>query len=840
MDVSTPKQGKRRRRRHHAAESGARSSLLAQAPSHGAALAEHLARHAPAADLPEIESAARQTLETIAFLAVCQGRGLLETGSLERAARRGQVGRRLGEVVARLDERFGPGLFAAASPPQDTASPALPWPGVEMDDERLRRCVRALATADDMASAQCPADVLGRIHESLLGMRLVRGCAGDVQVQQSPAARKAAGVFYTPECVARYIVEHTVGRLLKAGGGEAELRGQGVPKLELGNKSLGFTILDPACGCGSLLLAACRRLLDQDRRAGRQARPPVARQLFGVDVDPEAVLVARRSLWLEIVTAGGGELDDAAARRVLDHLTANVRCGDALPGAELRGLEGRVDAVIGNPPYRRELDTKHLLDRVAATEFGRRWRTARMDFWYYFLHRGLELLRPGGLLSFIVGAYWTAGRGAEKLIRALRESAHVEEIFDLDDLPVFPGVSGRHMILHVRKRLACGGSGADDTGATTIRRVAGIGSPLPSAGEGSGVRASSLAAADRTHGEPPGLSRRRGMRGDKPRGSPVPSAALGHKPDLEHVLSGRAPLVEYHKTVGQLFLAGRVDLEPPADELLARLDRFTPLGGLGKVRQGIAENPASVTAKLNARWGNRWRTGEGVFALTPGELAALDLPEHEKRLVRPYHDLCDLGRYHLADEPSLVLIYSTRETCPDIGAFPRLRAHLERFRPALLARRETRRGTRRWWHLHWPRDEALWRSPKVIALQMSRRPALAVAERPVYVPFSVNVFVPDPATREHPGYFAAVLNSRLLWDWFRHHAKRRGVGLEINGGVLARAPIRRIDFHDPADRRRHDRLVALVRQMTPAKTGDGEIDELVEELYGLSPAAGGA
>ncbi len=128
-----------------------------------------------------------------------------------------------------------------------------------------------------------------------------------------------------------------------------------------------------------------------------------------------------------------------------------MRGGNALAGPMLDGQAGRFTAGIGNPPYHRELNGKELLEEFGETEFGRRWRTPRMDLWYYFVHRGLELLEPGGRLSFIVGSYWTSGTGARKLIDALRESAHVEEIFSLDGLAVFPGVAGRHMILTLAK-----------------------------------------------------------------------------------------------------------------------------------------------------------------------------------------------------------------------------------------------------------------------------------------------------------------------------------------------------------------------------------------------------
>jgi hypothetical protein len=139
---------------------------------------------------------------------------------------------------------------------------------------------------------------------------------------------------------------------------------------------------------------------------------------------------------------------------------------------------------------------------------------------------------------------------------------------------------------------------------------------------------------------------------------------------------------------------------------------------------------------------------------------------------------------------------------------------------------------------------------------MGPRPAFVPAFGPAYVPFSVNVFVPAADVQEHLHYFAAVLNSRLAWMWYRHHAKQRGVGLEINARVLAQTPIRRIDFSSDAESRTHAQLVRLVAEMVrvnrtlrkrqgAAEAGalrerlaslDTSIDEIVYRLYGLLPA----
>jgi adenine-specific DNA-methyltransferase len=461
---------------------------------------------------------------------------------------------------------------------------------------------------------------------------------------------------------------------------------------------------------------------------------------------------------------------------------------DAIPSR----LLGRFDVVLGNPPYRRELGAKASLDRIAATGLGRRFRSPRMDLWYYFFHRGLELLRAGGRLSFLVSSYWTGGRGAEKLIQSLREAGHVEEIFLLGRSKLFAGVAGQHLILTFQK--------GKPAGRTTIKR------------------------ARPAESDPAAPASRR-----------------------------LVPAVVFRKPSGQLFCGGHLDLEPPAEEMLARLARWPPLGGLGTIRQGIVENPAAINAGTNRRHANRWRVGEGVFALRPEEVDRLPLTEPERLLLRPYHDLCDLGRYYVARRPSLWLLYATKETWSREGQHPVLRDHLSRFRAIMEARRETRLGVRTWWQLHWPRDEALWPRAKIAALQMAPRPAFAYGPGPLYVPFSANILVPGENAREDPHYLVALLNSRLMWSWFRRRAKRRGADLEINGHVLAQTPIRTIDFADPAERATHARLVELARQMAaierhlrataPAgRAGllgrrakiDRQIDEIVYALYGLT------
>ncbi len=773
-----------------------------------------LAQHHPQLSQHQVDDCAQRTIGDIIFLRLCEERRITIGVRLKDILRDSNVGSTFSRLI-RKD--------------------AIDNDSVMAFDETLKDIIKKLYEPNGWYSISAlSCKILGRIHEHFLE-KIERTSSGQrSSAEEKSQTKKTNGVYYTPKYVVDYIVQNAVGGLLDGKTPEQ------VSKLR---------ILDPACGCGAFLIGVYQKLLDwhldwyhrnesithsshiYQRDSGEwclnssERKRILKNSIYGVDLDFRAVQITRWSLLLKALE---GQDDESNKRLqpwpngcVLPVAPNNIKCGNSLIGqnfsdrSQLDPLndsqsqppnafdwgsefpevmyQGGFDAIIGNPPYRREIQNKRFLDGMNSTVFGRKYRTARMDFWYYFLHRGLELLKPEGVLSFITNAYWTASSGAEKLITELRDMARLDEIFYLNKLRVFTGVSGQHMILRI--------TNVSDQASTTIK-----------------------------------------------------IAQSGSTRTAEPFVSGKAPVIEFNKTSDQLFRHGVIDLQPPAKQLLSKIDRGIPLSELGKIRQGIVENPPCINRKLNDKFDNTWQVGQGVFALCDQELASLNLPDNERQLIRDYYDLCDLDRYYIALKASRHLIYSTRKTCPAIDDYPIIREHLKQFERILECRRETRMGSNRWWHLHWPRDESLWLSPKIISLQMATRPSFVPTFEPVYVPFSVNVFVPRNTRCENVYYITAILNSRLIWKWLQHHAKRRGVGLEINGHVLARAPICEINFDRSNDRQRHARIVFLVQKtmswnqrlrMTNSynertsidrqiNSIEQQIDSLICELYGLT------
>ncbi len=479
-------------------------------------------------------------------------------------------------------------------------------------------------------------------------------------------------------------------------------------------------VLDPACGAGALLHAFLHTC-PADR-----VRP----DLHGVDCDRSALAQASSEgnfHWGDALTGPAfGEPREPIAEPQDSRVPPSLDWTASFPAVAARG---GFDIVLANPPYIRERMAKSMFRELARTPLGSKYSEGRMDLWYYFLHRGLDLAAPGGLLAYLVPSFWLGGIGARKVRARLRDEARIVEVALFERWPIFPEVFGRHLLLLARKR---------PWESSAVRRL----SPV---------------------GQPP-----------KFRASKIDECWLP--------TAWREEIVPVESLFGS----------PPASNGLARRSA-TLVGEAFEVRQGIAENPPRITKPLSAKFDHAWPIGTGVFVLYDAELAALELSDAERAFARPYYATRALARYRLPTVPTDWLLYVTKHNVPDIHEHPNLARHLARFRPLLEQRREVQRGQLPWWGLHWPREERLFVAPRLLVPQMGERPRAVFVERPAFAGFSTNVIVAPPGSPVAETELRALcgaLNSRVAERWFERHAKRRGVGYDIGGMTLRNFPWR--------------------------------------------------
>lgn len=517
--------------------------------------------------------------------------------------------------------------------------------------------------------------------------------------------RRLRGVYYTPPLLAEWMVRKSL----------AYSRTQGI---------LSPTLLDPACGAGVFLQAALH-LLDQQHPS-----PDNRSLLYGVDLDERALHEARLALAPcanPPQLCRGNALIGSAWQKDPESPSSGFDWGEVFPEIQ---RQGGFDIIVANPPYLREKDARREFDAIAQTSWGWQWKEPRMDLWYYFLHRALDLIKPRGIIAFLVNSYWTHSAGARKLIDRLRETATLLEIADFGSHPIFEGVQGRHMIFWLQS--------ARSDHPCRIRRL--------SENSDSASLADILRQFDSA--ETSGFD-------------------------------------ECNVPQTQLFSRGKIRLELPPP---LPAGAFC-LGDSCEVRQGVAENPPTITPRHAAQAPDRWTAGAGVFVLTLAEVQDLKLSDHERTLLRPYWETRELDRYFAPSQTPRRILYLTPRTAPDLDSLPNIRKHLERYRRLLDPRREVRRQVIDWWHLHWPREERLFIGPRIISLQMGPSPRFVYVTEPGVVGFSCHVLKSLPDSAWSLPTLTGILNSHWAERWFDASAKRRGKKLDISGEVLKDFPL---------------------------------------------------
>lgn len=166
-------------------------------------------------------------------------------------------------------------------------------------------------------------DELGRVHQHLVNFKAELDLPNRT-FRRLGEPKRSAGVFYTPDVLVECLLDHSLEPLIE----QAVARKSSE---EAEQALLALRILDPAVGSGRFLVAAARRLtrrvaqLRSIRRISTltTARDVVQRCLYGVDIDPTSVNIARLALWME---AG-------RPANVDENWPGNLRVGNSLCGA---------------------------------------------------------------------------------------------------------------------------------------------------------------------------------------------------------------------------------------------------------------------------------------------------------------------------------------------------------------------------------------------------------------------------------------------------------------------------------------------------------------------------
>ncbi|MCW4002812.1 MAG: N-6 DNA methylase [Candidatus Bathyarchaeota archaeon] len=386
----------------------------------------------------DLDEAIQRVLDRLIFIRCCEDRELeprILISNLRdwESKGRGQLIKSLREVFSSFKTIYNSEIFAPSECDE-----------LEIDNDSLHEIIQGLYyTKDEMGQydfSAIDADILGNIYEQYLG-HILRKTEKRATVKQNYRHRKQEGIYYTPTYIVDYIVESTVGELLKR------------KKVDVRK----IRVLDPACGSGSFLIKAFDYLYSNYAKSdeGKQALLDfktgiifqmevqiLLNNIFGVDLDKQAVEIARLNILLRLAESG----------QRLPLLKQNIKLGNSLSSDQTVAgdrafnwneqfkdimSQGGFDVVMGNPPY---LDSEEMVRSQPELRkaYARTFETAKgnWDIFCIFLEKGISLLKDGGYLGMIVpnkllsADYATAIRNYIKKYR-------VVSIRDYSNVPVF-------------------------------------------------------------------------------------------------------------------------------------------------------------------------------------------------------------------------------------------------------------------------------------------------------------------------------------------------------------------------------------------------------------------
>jgi hypothetical protein len=708
-----------------------------------------------------------------------------------------------------------------------------------------------------------PVEILGSVYERFLG-NVLRPRGNGVQLEPKPEVRKAGGVYYTPRYIVNYIVEQTVGKLLDEITGCSGAVSAPNPDITTRRSQTAATVkdfatrteklrfLDPACGSGSFLIRAFERVCEhwqrrltadlntvgrvtshgasgnaasgdaacKDARAAWEKkhrelcwvdaatgdvhltvalkRQILTQNIYGVDLDSGAVEVTQLSLYLKMLenenrTTLARERElfaDAVA--ILPPLQDNIKCGNSLIASDFSMIPedlvrvrpfdwpvqfesimkaGGFDAVVGNPPYIRIQGFPE--DQVAYFVENYRAATGNCDIYVNFVERGLSVLSKDGRLGMILPNKFFRTDYGVGLRSLLAEHRAVADVVDFGAEQVFDATTYTCLLFLSR----CG-------------------------------------------------SDRFGYALSKPDEQALRQLVIEQRPTAS--LTGEA-----------WTFAGKT--------------QATLLAKMHAAGDRLLDLPADMSRGSS--------TGDD-------EIYVVEATGHglEKGALRTPLFASDFNRYHFAPQDKWRVIFPY---VPENDGFRLLKSsEFQRKYPKAFAylhqnstKLRQRKQYKEWFAYSAPRNLELHDRAQIAVPLLADGGLFALipkASRGTICPMASGGFTVTlgEACPLKPEFVLGILNSKLSF-WFLRQISNvfRGGWITCTKQYFGEIPIARIDMKKPADKSRHDKLVGLVEKMlvlTPklraAKTDkerstlqnavtatDRQIDQLVYELYGLTP-----
>jgi hypothetical protein len=740
----------------------------------------------------DLDEAVQRIIDRLIFIRNCEDRELepptlLSTVREWESKHKGSLAENIVRVFRHFDDEYNSKLFQHhLCDDLDVSNPVLEGIIEDLYHTKDRTIKYDFAVLD--------ADVLGNVYEQYLG-HILKKTAKRATLEEKHAYRKEQGIYYTPTYIVDYIVRNTLGELLKD------------KKVDLEK----IRVLDPACGSGSFLIKAfdvlnkfyskksayAQTQLDLDTGLPfKQKERVLLNNIFGVDLDTRAVEIAQLNLLLKL----------SEKKQRLPLLQENIKCGNSLIddekiagdkafkwGQRFKQImdEGGFDVVIGNPPYVKESVNRKIFEDVKkGSSTVSRYYEGKMDYLYFFIELGIELLKEGGYLSFITTNYWLQAEGAKKLREKILKETTVLSVFNFNEFTVFEGTGQHNLVFILQKKKNVN----NKIKASIIKE--------------SNISKSQVISA---------------MRGEVVREKIDRFVSQSQNEFLQNVdfkISFTSEKIEK--------ICQKIKVQQSYS--------FTE----NDIYSGIDVLQEKVSSRQLSKLQNK-EIGAGIFVLSEAEVKRLELNNKEMELIKPYYTAKEIYRYSVKKDENEWIIYTKSDINNHIDDYPKIKKHLDQYKQVITSAFGP-------YGLHRARNEDFFIGEKILCVRKTKRPSFSYVNFPSYVS---RMFISiKPKENVNLKVLMGILNSKLIHFWLYFKGKKEGNQLQVDMNPILEIPIKipsesmqssfvalvdkALSLNNQLNKVGDKKTDERYRLEEDIKKTDAEIDELVYKLYGIT------
>lgn len=453
---------------------------------------------------------------------------------------------------------------------------------------------------------------------------------------------------------------------------------------------------------------------------------------------------------------------------------------------------GGFDIVIGNPPYVGEKGNKEIFRPISQTEFGKKFYQGKMDLFYFFFHKGIDLGNKDAEIALITTNYYPTAFGAKKLREDIKERTQVRRLINFNEMKVFESALGQHNMITM---LTKNNDNKKMAKNSFYKRV--------------------------------GIATKEEIKA-------VLYAGDSKNDDYDMFFVPQDELYEGKENYIRIMGLGIKD-----DNLLSRIlskigDTKYCLIDIAFIKQGIVSGADKFTDAHAKKYGIGEPKGKGIFVLQQSEVEKLNLPEDERIYVKKVYKNSQISKYQIHYHENLYVFYLTKEVSEN--KIPSILDYLRVFKPILESKREVVQGKLPWYSLNWARDKNIFEAPeKIVNSRRAKSNIFALETRGYYEQSDIMVTVINPKFQETfpTKYVLGLLNSSLLYVWLKHKGKLKGDMLELYGKPLEEIPIKAPDENSKKQ------IIDYVEMLLSDENCNlievqSNIDEIIYKMYGLT------